>query len=136
MCVNPNDRHKKALLKAATNAGRTTTTETIMAHIAEKIKLTNYSASKPFIEYGGNDVEVEVSVEGEILNIYVRLEYDGLRDEVEIESIEAEMFDINDNLVDTSDIDLEDLVIDIFEKHNTFGEAERKMAEFYHDDQF
>mgnify|MGYP003405323023 FL=1 len=107
-----------------------------MAHIAEKIKLTNYSASKPFVEYGGNDVEVEVSVEGETLNIYVRLEYDGLRDEVEIESIEAEMFDINDNLVDTSDIDLEDLVIDIFEKHNTFGEAERKMAEFYHDDRF
>ena len=107
-----------------------------MAHIAKKIKLTNYSASKPFIEYGGNDVEVEVSVEGETLNIYVRLEYDGLRDEVEIESIEAEMFDINDNLVDTSDIDLEDLVIDIFEKHNTFGEAEQKMAEFYHDDRF
>lgn len=101
-----------------------------------KTKILNYSASKPFIEYGGNDVEVEIYIEDEILNIYVRLEYDGLRDEVEIDNIEAEMFDCDGNLVSTSDIDLENLVINIFEKYNTFGEAERKMAEFYHDDRF
>lgn len=101
-----------------------------------KTKILNYSNSKPFIEPGGNDVEVEVYIEDEILNIYVRLEYDGIRDEVEIDNIEAEMFNCDGKLVSASNIDLEDLVINIFEKHNILGEAERKAAEFYRDSRF
>ena len=105
-----------------------------MAQITAKTKIENYTSSEPSISYGGRDVSLTVYINDDYLELNVELGCDGVRDEVEIESINAEYYDANDNLLGTSSMDLEALVIEIFDKHNTFGWAEAAMLEAYHND--
>ena len=105
-----------------------------MAQITAKTKIENYNSSKPSISYGGRDVSLTVYINNDYLELNVELGWDGVRDEVEIESINAKYYDADDKTLDTSSMDLEALVIEIFDKHNTFSWAEAAMAESYHND--
>lgn len=105
-----------------------------MAQITAKTKIENYTSSEPSISYGGRDVSLTVYINDDYLELNVELGWDGVRDEVEIESINAKCYDADDKTLDTSSMDLEALVIEIFDKHNTFGWAEAAMLEAYHND--
>lgn len=96
--------------------------------------LENYSANKPYVSYGGRDVSFEVEYEGNFMEVNVEMEWCVHNDELEILSINAECYDENEDLVDVSNLDLENLVVEVFEANNTFGEVEMKMEEAYHND--
>lgn len=104
-----------------------------MNDLIKKVKPVNYSAGNTYIEYGGESVEVEVYIGDDLMTIYVELEADHIREELSISKIEAEMFDEEGNEISTDGIDLENLVIEIFEAKNTFAQAENAMAEAHKD---
>lgn len=95
--------------------------------------IENYQAGTTSLNYDGREATVTVYIEDSTLHLTVTLEWNGQYDEVEIMHIEAQMFDDEDNQVDTSNLDIENLVIDIFEKQNIFGQAERDMAKAFHE---
>lgn len=97
-----------------------------MAQVAEKNKVKNYSTGKIYIEYGGREIEFDAYVGDNIVNIQVALEYNYRTGEIDIESIDAQMFDDDDNELDVSSLDL---VIEVFEDQNVFGKAEMMMIE-------
>lgn len=95
--------------------------------------IENYQAGTTSLNYDGREATVAVYIEDSTLHLTVALEWNGQYDEVEIMHIEAQMFDDEDNQLDTSNLDIENLVIDIFEKQNIFGQAERDMAKAFHE---
>ena len=98
------------------------------------INLENYTANKPYVSYGGRDVSFEVEYDGNYMEVNVEMEWCGHNDELEIASIHAECYDENEELVDVTNLDLDTLVVEVFEANNTFGEVEMKMAESHHND--
>ena len=99
-----------------------------------KIKLTGYEATKPSVSYGGTSANFTVYINDSYMEVGVDLGWCGKYDELEIETINAEYYDEEDNELDTSNIDLESLVIEVFEKYNTFGKIESEMEKAYHND--
>lgn len=96
--------------------------------------LENYSANKPYVSYGGRDVSFEVEYDGNYMEVNVEMEWCGRYDELVIEAIHAECYDENEEVVDVTSLDLDALVVEVFEANNTFSEVEMMMQEAYHND--
>lgn len=77
-----------------------------------------------FTAYLENDDYVEVEVE---------MGWDGRHDELEIIKIDATYYNEDGDDLGGTELDLEKIVIDTFEKHQTFGKAESLMAQAYKD---
>ncbi|WP_131667417.1 hypothetical protein [Psychrobacter pygoscelis] len=106
-----------------------------MTQVIGKVKVENYSCSKPWVSCGGRDVELKIDInDSEHLGINVECGWDNYRAEVEIKDITATCFDGDDNELATEDIDLESLVDDIFSKYDTYEQVERAMIAAYHSD--
>lgn len=95
----------------------------------------NYTTTKPTVGCIGTDASFTAYFENDnYLEVDVDMAWDGKHDELEITKIDATYY--NEDGVDLDDtvLDLEKIVIDTFEKHNTFGKAESLMAQSYKDD--
>ena len=96
------------------------------------VQLEKYSANKPYINSTGTEVTFEVEYDDKFMNVTVEMEWCGRRDELTIVFVQAYCEDEYEKEVDVSGIDLESLVVEVFEKYNTFGEVEMAMEESYH----
>lgn len=100
-----------------------------MAHFKGK----NYSAPKPSFNQCGASTSVYFN-DDSYMELDVDMTWNGHRDELEIEQINADYYDSDDIELSTDDIDLTQIVIDICEHFNTFGSVENEMAKSYHAD--
>lgn len=85
-----------------------------------------YEANKPSVSRNGRSAYFTVYIDDSSLEVDVELGYDGMRDEVTIESIYSETD------FDTSGLDLEALFIEVSNKYGTLDKAYGLQAKDYH----
>lgn len=98
------------------------------------ITLSDYSDNKPYVTSNGTEVQFEVYYNDKYMNVTVEMEWCGHNDELEIKSSQSECYDEDDNIVNTPNFDMSTLIVEVFEKYNTFAEVEMAMVESYHAD--
>ena len=98
-----------------------------------KGKLDNegYDAHKPDLCSYGRQADILVYIEDSTLELCIELGYDHKEDEVTIESIEADYTNCNGGAIDTTDMKLEQMVVDIFKHYDTFSIAYMRQADEY-----
>lgn len=96
-------------------------------------KTERYSVSKPSYDQYGAYMSIYFH-DDSFMNVDVEMSWDNSSDEVRIDQINADYYDADDNEIDTSGMDLEQIVIDICEHYNTFGRVELEMEKAYHAD--
>ena len=98
------------------------------------ITLKDYSDSKPYVNSTGTEVDFEVEYDDKLMNVTVEMSWCGKYDELEIKSTQSECYDEEGNIVNTPNFDMIALVVEVFEKYNTFSKVEMAMEESYHAD--
>ncbi len=97
-----------------------------MTHLKQK----NYSATEPSYNQYGASTTIHFN-DDSYMELEVEMRWNNQSDEIYMEEISAEYYDTDDNEIDTSSIDLEELAIEIFEHYNTFGKVEHEMEQSY-----
>ena len=90
----------------------------------------NYSTSKPSFNQYGAATTVYFNDDS-----YMELEADmswcNRQDAVEIDGFSVDYYDSDDNELVVDIVEVEHMIIDIFEHYNTFGSVENEMAKSY-----
>ena len=95
----------------------------------------NYTTTKPTVGSIGTYASFTAYLENDnYLEFDVEMAWDSRHDELEITKIDATYYNEDGDVLEENELDLENIVIDTFEKHNTFGKAESLMAQAYKDD--
>ena len=68
------------------------------------------------------------------MELDVEMRWDGSSDEMLIESVNADYYDEEENVLEMSNEELEALAVEIFDKNNTFDKVLREMERAYIDE--
>lgn len=95
----------------------------------------NYTTSKPSVSSSGNSAYFTIYFKDDTyMEVEVDLTWNSRTDEIEIEKIGGSLYDEDNDILSTEHLDLQNIVINTFDKHNTFGKAESLIAQAYKDD--
>ena len=94
-----------------------------------------YETTKPTVGSIGTDASFTVYFENDnYLEVDVELVWNDNTDEVDVIGMDATYYNEDGDELNHTELDIMSIIIDTFEKHNTFGKAESLMAQAYKDD--
>ena len=93
-----------------------------------------YEATTPSVSDNGRSASFTMYIEDTTVEVDVDLGYDGSRDEVTIELVYADAYDEDCAACDISEIDLEEVFVDLSNKYGTIDKAYSLQAKTYQDE--